>query len=160
VVELTLAVPRLATSGTYGIEVDGDTGARARVAFEVIGQVFPPVSELAIDRLTIRGGGDGRAPRAGVIRRGERLAFEARIGGARGSITPVLRARRGIWSTQLVWPDASPARTGTAFDPSARFLVTGLWEVPMDLSPGRLQLELEVTEGEHVSVIHREVLVR
>lgn len=156
VLEVPIAIPRLAASGTYGIEVDSDAGARARVVFEVVGQRFEPAAALAIDRLVVRGGTDGRAARSGVIRRGERLAIEARVGGAREQVRAVLRARRGAQVIEVPLPTAHPARV----EPTARVLVTGSWDVPKELPPGRLQLEIEVTEGDDVSVIHRDVVVR
>jgi hypothetical protein len=151
-----IVIPRLAPSGSYAIEVDTDSGARARIVFHVRGQTFEPIAELAIDRLVLRGGIDGRAPRAGVIRRGERLSIEARVAGASGELGATLRARRGQWLHQEAWAPTHPAASG----PTRRVLVTGTWDVPRELPAGRVQLEIEVTEGEHVSAIHRELLVR
>jgi hypothetical protein len=155
-VEVPIAIPRLAGSGTYGVEVDSEAGARARATFEVIGQSAAPVESLTVDRLVLRGGKDGRATRAGVIRRGERLAIEARVGGAREQVRGVVRARRGAMVIETALPAVRPARIA----PTARVLVTGTWELPKDLPPGRLRLEIEVTEGDLVSAIHRDVLVR
>ncbi|HUH03719.1 MAG TPA: hypothetical protein VML75_17110 [Kofleriaceae bacterium] len=156
VVEVPIAIPRLAVSGTYGVEVDSEAGARARAVFEVVGQSATPVDTLTVDRLVLRGGTDGRAARAGVIRRGERLAIEARVGGAREQVRGIVRARRGTAVIETALPPVRPTRIG----PTTRVLVTGSWQVPKDLPPGRLQLEIEVTEGDLVSTIHRDVLVR
>lgn len=156
-VEVPIAIPRLAASGTYGVEVDSESGARVRAVFEVVGQSAAPVESLTVERLVLRGGTDGRATRAGVIRRGERLAIEARVGGAREQVRGVVRARRG---GSVVIESALPAVRPARIAPTARVLVTGSWDVPKDLPPGRVQLEIEVTEGDLVSAIHRDVLVR
>jgi len=77
---------------------------------------------------------------------------EARVGGARENPVAVLRLPGGA-ETELARARVSaPA-------PDKRIFLRGTWRVPSTMSPGRTRLEIEVTDGEHVSTRYREVLI-
>jgi hypothetical protein len=154
--ELSIAIPRLARSGTYGIQIDSEGGRRARRLIRIDGPPFEPVDRLTIDRLEVRGGADGRAPRAGVIHRGETLVLEALVGGGAGKVGGTIRLHRAGGPLEVT---VAPV---DVIDPSAdaRIYLTGELAVPKGLPPGRHHLEFEVTEGERVASVYREVMVR
>lgn len=153
-----LSVPRLAQLGAHEIIAQGQPRqGRATGALEVQGRSWAPIVQLQIDAMAIYGGRDGQAPRAVILRRGEALVLEARIGGGqqRVGLSVRLSGHVGVVS------EADLGQTPVA-RPSAmtRIYARGPWTVPEKIPVGRYQMQLQATEGDRVSVRSREVIIR
>lgn len=158
--ELAFAVdvPRLATAGTHTVRVTSE-GTKEALAepLEVAGLPFPPAHRLVVDDLALYGGKDLRAPRAGLLERGETLLVETRVGGGRRRVSTRVRLAT---ITGKVVADADLGHAEIARPtPGGRVYIQGTWQVPAQLAPGRYQLLIEALEGDDVSARYREVLV-
>jgi len=149
---LVFYVPRLARPGDYAVEVSAGGEPPAQASLRVESPPFPAVDRLTIDDLRLWGGEDRRAPRRGRLTRGELLLVEVRVGGALSDPVAVLRLPGGE-SFEI-----GHAKVG-APAPDRRLFVRGEWRIPSTLPTGRARIEIEVTDGNHVSTLYREVLI-
>lgn len=149
-------IPRLARPGSYGIAIRTDNGLQVLEIMEVIGTPATPAERLVVDAMAIYGGADRRALRSGYFRRGESIDVEMRVGGGKVQVTGIMRLHgpRGIAGQHSLGRAdiADPA-------PDARIFIRGSWQIPAATRPGRYRLEVEASEGEHVSSRSREILV-
>jgi hypothetical protein len=154
---MPIDIPRLAQVGPHGCAIAADSGARLTAPIDIAGLAFAPAERLLVDALALYGGADKRAPRAGLLQRGEELAVEARVGGGRARVTGTIRlftiAGEAVSESKL-----GPADV-TQPSPQARVFLQGTWRVPPDIAVGRYQLKVEVTEEDDVSERTREILV-
>jgi hypothetical protein len=155
---VSIPVPRLARSGAHGLGVTADDGTELWQTIMIAGPPFAPAGKLVVDDLALYGGEDLRAPRAGVLERGELLSAEARVGGGRVAVTGKLGLHTiaGEVVDQVDLGRAEIAHPG----PGGRVYIQGQWRVPPAIAPGRYQLQVTVLEGNDVSVRYREVLIR
>lgn len=153
-VDIPLMVPRLARVGAYRVDAATDT-AQASVPLRVVGRSFPAQTQLALSELVVRGGADLRAPRAGLLKRGETLQVEALAAGIRSEATAELRLRDR--ASKIVARVELPRIVPADLHPEARVLVSGTWTPAEDLLPGRYTLELELSEGDRVAALYREI---
>jgi hypothetical protein len=154
----SIPVPRLARSGAHGLDVIADDGTRLSETIMISSPPFAPAGKLVVDGLALRGGEDLRAPRAGLLERGELVSAEARVGGGRVAVTGKLKLHTtgGELVDQVELGRAEIAHPG----PDGRVYIQGQWRVPAAIAPGRYQLQVAVMEGDDVSLRYREVLIR
>lgn len=152
-----LQVPPLALPGDYLVELES-SGVTARLPLTIEGAPFPPLASLRIDELVLTAGEDGRSPRAGRLGRGETVRVRARVGAVRREVSGVLRlrGRDGAVVLERTLGTARPI----AVHPSARVYLVGAAPIEPELPPGRYMIEVEVSEDDGVSTIHREVRLR
>lgn len=154
---LPIDIPRLAQDGAHEVHVRGTRGTETRAALVVTGMPFAPATELVIDGMSLYGGKDQRARRAGLLTRGEPLTVEIRVGGVRVAASATLRiyTPAGALLSETALGRAELAHP----EPRGRVYIQGAWRVPPDITPGRYQLQAEAIENDHVTIRYREVLV-
>ncbi len=152
--DMKVLVPRMARVGHYRVDLATEA-LNASVPLAIAGREFPAQTQLGIGELAILGGPNLRAPRPGVLLRGEALWIEAIAGGIheRANAKLRLRDRAGKIVSSLDLADVTPADP----HPQARSLVSGRFEPQADLLPGRYTLEVELSEGDQVAVLYREL---
>lgn len=158
VVQFPVAIPRLAQIGAHIVAARSRAGSLdATGTLEVTGRPWAPAGKLVIDAMAVYGGRDGRAPRAVILRRGEALEIEARIGGGRQRVELSVRlsGHLGVVSEK----DLGHA-TIERPSPMRRVFARGSWTVPTGIPVGRYQLQLQAAEGKLVSMRAREVVIR
>jgi len=154
---LPFEIPRLARPGRYRLSLSADAGGEplAAAEFRVAGEPYPAVSALTVDELGIYGGADRRSDRKALLRRGETVRVELRVGGAREQVAATLRLRDRAGAIAATAPIGTARPASQARD--ARLMVGGDWSVPTSLAPGRYRLEAEASEGDDLSAVYREV---
>jgi hypothetical protein len=156
-VDLPLRIPRLARVGSYRV-VLATKSSEAAVPLEVIGEVFAPARTPVLEELQLLGGKDFRVARKGALRLGEPLRVEARAGGvhARARARLRLRTRAGQVVAQAELGEIVPSDP----HPAARSMLSATWTPDASLIRGRHVLELEITEGEELATLYREIVLR
>lgn len=154
---LPMRIPRLARVGSYRVLLVTGSG-KSSVPFEVVGKAFAPVQTPILEELRLLGGKDFRVPRKAGLRRGETLRIESRVGGIhlRGRVQLRLRTGVGQVVAQAELGEIVPSDP----HPAARTMLSATWTPDATLTPGRHNLELEITEGDEVSTIYREIVLR
>lgn len=109
---------------------------------------------LRIERMTIRRADTDAGPaQAGVLVRGQTLTVELDVAGAKARLAGVVRvggAEIGLEPAPLPQTPAAGQKTHVGWQ----------FAVPQSAATGRQDLEVEVSEGDGVSSIHRPVVVR
>ncbi len=154
---MATAIPRLARVGKHLVKVAGED-IELSETIEVSGLPFAPTAQLLVDFMAFYGGDDLRARRGARFRRGEDIVVEARVGGGKAEVTLTLRLRSTKGGRVLSTAEIGRAKVARP-SPGARIFVKGTWRVPDATAPGRYHLQVEATEGEHVSARYREILV-
>ncbi len=109
---------------------------------------------LRIERMTIRlADSDGGASRAGVLVRGQTLTVELDVVGAKARLAGTVR----VGGAEI---GLEPAPLPQVPRPGQKTHVGWQFAVPQSAATGRQDLEIEVSEGDGVSSIHRPVVVR
>ena len=109
---------------------------------------------LRIERMTIRRvDTDGGAARTGVLVRGQTLTVELDVAGAKARLAGAVR----VGGAEI---GLEPAPLPQIPGPGQKTHVGWQFAVPQSAATGRQDLEIEVSEGDGVSSIHRPVVVR
>ncbi len=154
--EMRMGLPRLSRPGRYVIVVtQGKTVARS--ALTILGEPYPPMDKLAIDKLALWGGTDQRTDRKARLIRGETMLVEARFGGWKQEVRGRLHLRDA--NGKLVVKAGLGSARPDAPRPDARALLARRWTVPKAIARGRYTVEVELQEGDDVSSTFREVLI-
>lgn len=152
-------VPRLARPGHYTVTVSSE-GQPLSARLRVDAEPFPRLAKLTVDDLKLYAGKDGRAPRTGILRLGEHLRVDARVGGGKTEVAASLILISQAGKKLL---DVEFARVRVADPaPDARMLLSGSVLLPRQppFAPGRHRIQVEVSEGDEVSMRTREVLLQ
>jgi hypothetical protein len=154
---LSLRIPRLARPGDYRIQFATKT-AEASVPLRVIGATFGRAKTPVLEELLLLGGKDFRVPRRATLRRGEEIRIEARVGGIYKQSKALLRlrTRAGQVVAHAELGDILPSDP----HPAARSMLTATWTPAETLSRGRHVLEIEISEGDDLATLYREVVLR
>jgi hypothetical protein len=117
---------------------------------------YSPTDRLLVDALFFYGGESFLQPFEGELERGQKLRVDARVGGVKQAVDWELRLRsaRGAWQHRFA------RATFAAMKPEERHYVSGEVVIDKTLAPGRYSLELEVREGDWVSNLYRQIVVR
>ncbi len=155
--ELSLQIPSMARVGEYRVHFAGPD-LQASAALHVTGVRFSPARTPVLEKLALRGGPDFRVPRGAVLKRGEALRIEARVGGIQQQAKAILRLRSR--TGQVVSHAELGALVPNDPHPAARLLLGAEWTPGPDLPSGRHVLEIEISEADELATLYREIVLQ
>jgi hypothetical protein len=156
-IDLPLQIPRLARVGIYRVML-ATGSSESSAPIEVTGKSFAPVRTPVLEELRLLGGKDFRVDRKGALLRGEALRIETRVGGIRQRARAQLRlrSRAGQVVARAELGEIVPSDP----HPAARSMLSATWTPEASLLRGRHNLEVEITEGDEVATVYREIVLR
>jgi len=153
--DLPLRVPRLARVGVYQVRFASQEH-NSQVPLVVIGRQFRSALKPVLEDLKLLDE-TGLALKS-TLTRGKPLRLEALVGGVKTLADAKLRLRDR--AGQIVAHSSLDAVVPADPHPEARTLLTGAWTPVPSLLRGRHVLEVEISEGDEIATLYREVVVQ